>query len=100
MDPLRSDVEQSVQESQAKFDKMASSLRTAHEIDEANAEGVDNAIKLKIDIDAAVEAARERVQSMDNNQNGVDRRAEEVFFYFFFTFFKKNLISGFLPMTF
>lgn len=78
MDPLRSDVEQSVQESQAKFDKMASSLRTAHEIDAANAEGVDNAIKLKLDIDAAVDAARDRVQSMDNDQNGVDRRAEEV----------------------
>ena len=78
MDPIRSDVEQSVQESMAKFEKMNSALQTARSMDEANGEIVDHAEVLQADMDDSISTAQAKLDAMDSDHNSIDSRAKEV----------------------
>ena len=59
---------------------MAASLKTAQEIDEKNAENVDDAEILQMDIDNAVDAAQKKLDAMGDDHNSIDNRAKEVIF--------------------
>ena len=61
---------------------MAASLKTAQEIDEKNAENVDNAEILQMDIDNAVDSAQKKLDAMGDDHNSIDNRAKEVIFEF------------------
>ena len=80
MDPIRSDVEQSVQESMAKFDKMNSALKTSREMDDDNAEIVDQAVLLQEDMEDSIMTAQGKLNAMDSDHNSIDSRAKEVWF--------------------
>ena len=78
MDPIRSDVEQSVHESEATLQSVSGQLRTAESIDEQNAETVDTAEQLKLDVDDALDTARGKLNAMDSDHNSMNSRATEV----------------------
>ena len=78
MDPIRSDVEQSVHESEATLQSVSGQLRTAESIDEQNAETVDKAELLKLDVDNALETASGKLNAMDSDHNSMDSRATQV----------------------
>ena len=66
---------------------MAASLKTAQEIDEKNAENVDDAEILQMDIDNALDAAQKKLDAMGDDHNSIDNRAKEVIFDFMMSIF-------------